>query len=110
MAAIKINFHVSFRVIVPMLQHRPFQNIKPDGNEFKMFYKKNVIYWLIHIDLQIHEIFPSRLANPVNKLVLRTRLLSDFATLSGNIPVHSFVYRIFNSLGKYFLYLKVNVN
>ena len=57
MAAIKIIFHVSIRVIVPMLQHRPFQNIKTDGNEFKMFYKNNVIYWLIHIDfrdLQIH--------------------------------------------------------
>ena len=23
-----------------MLQHRPFQNIKADGNEFKMFYEK----------------------------------------------------------------------
>ena len=40
----KINFHVSFRVTVRMLQHRPFQNIKTDGNEFKMFYKMNVIY------------------------------------------------------------------
>ena len=37
MAAIKINFHVPFRVIVPMLQHRPFQNIKTYGNGFKMF-------------------------------------------------------------------------
>ena len=90
MAAIKINFHVSFRVIVPMLQHRPFQNIKTDGNEtdgneFKMFYKNNVIYWLIHIDFQIQEIFLSRLENPINKLVLRTRLFIGFATLSGNI-------------------------
>ena len=55
MAAIKINFHVSFRVIVLMLQHRPFQNIKTDANEFKMFYKKNVIYLLIHIYFQIQE-------------------------------------------------------
>ena len=68
-----------------MLQHRPFQNIKADGNEFKMFYEKNVIYWFIHIDFQIQEIFPSRLANPINKLVLRIRLFIGFATLSGNI-------------------------
>ena len=40
MGAIKFNFHVSFRVIVAMLQHRPFQNIKTDGNEFKMFNEK----------------------------------------------------------------------
>ena len=85
MAAIKIDFHVSFRVIVPMLQHRHFQNIKTDGNEFKMFYKKNVIYWLIHNDFQIQEIFPERVANLINKLVLHTRLFIGFATLSGNI-------------------------
>ena len=47
--------------------------------------KKNVIYWLNPIDLQIQEIFPSRLANPINKLVLRTLLFFGFATLSGNI-------------------------
>ena len=44
LAAIKINFHVSFRVIVPMLKYRPFQNIKTYGNGFKMFWKKKVIY------------------------------------------------------------------
>ena len=128
-----------------MLQQRPFQNIKTDGNEFKMFYKKcnmsrdmttqtkwvcaqrrlksawasaqcgqrrlwsdywagvqadhslrwahshfvgfvmsRLIYWLIHTDFQIHEIFPSRLANPINKLVLRIRLFIGFATLLRN--------------------------
>ena len=36
----KINLHISFRVIVAMLQHRPFQNIKRDENEFQMFYEK----------------------------------------------------------------------
>ena len=29
--------HASFNA---MLQHRPFQSIKTDGNEFKMFYEK----------------------------------------------------------------------
>ena len=37
---------------------------------------KNVVYWLIHIDFQIQEIFPERVANPINK---------RFATRSGNI-------------------------
>ena len=40
MAAVKINFHVAFRVIIAMLQHRPFQNTNTDRNEFKMFYEK----------------------------------------------------------------------
>ena len=85
MAAIKFNFHVSFRVIVAMLQHRPFQNIKTDGNEFKMFYEKECnIKRLIHIDFQIQEIFPSRLANPINKRVRSTSLFIGFATLSEN--------------------------
>ena len=93
MAAIKNIFHVSFRVIAPMLQHRPFQNINPGGNEFKIFYKKNVTYWLIHTDFRIQE-------------VSRESCKSDKQTRAA----HSFVYRIYNSLGKYFLYLKVNVN
>ena len=36
---------------------------------FKCSVKKNVIYWLIHIDFQIQEIFPERLANLINKRV-----------------------------------------
>ena len=32
--------YISFLVIVTMLQHRPFQNIKTDENEFKMIYEK----------------------------------------------------------------------
>ena len=36
----KFNFHVSFCVIVAMLQHRLFQNIKTDQNEFKIFHEK----------------------------------------------------------------------
>ena len=38
--------------------------------------KKN-IYWLINIDFRMQEIFPSRLANPINKHLLRTRLFMD---------------------------------
>ena len=57
----KYNFHVSFRVIVAMLQHRPFQNIKTDGNEFKVFYEKecNILCALVCLsDLQLsREIF-----------------------------------------------------
>ena len=48
----------------------------------------NVIYKLIYLLLKIQEIFPSRLANLINKLV----------------HAHSFVYLIRKSLGKYFLY------
>ena len=47
--------------------------------------KKNVIYWLNHTDFQLQEIFSSRLANPINKLVIRTRLFIGLASLSGNI-------------------------
>ena len=36
----KLSFHISFCVIVAMLQHRPFKNTKTDGNKFKMFYEK----------------------------------------------------------------------
>ena len=36
----KINFHASFRVILAMRQHRPFQNIKTDGFKFKMLFEK----------------------------------------------------------------------
>ena len=50
----------------------------------------NVIYKLIYLLLKIQEIFPSGLANLVNKLV----------------HAHSFVYLICKSLGKYFLYFK----
>ena len=68
-------------LIVAMLHHRPFKT----SNENVLW--KNVIYWLNHIDFQIQEIFPSRLANPINKPVLRTRLFIGFATLSGNISM-----------------------
>ena len=51
----------------------------------KYYVKKNVMYWLIHTDFKMQEIFPSRLANPINKLALRTCLFIRFATLSGNI-------------------------
>ena len=54
----------------------------------------NVIYKLIYLLLKIQEIFPSGLANLVNKLV----------------HAHSFVYLICNSLGKYFLYFKPKVD
>ena len=54
----------------------------------------NVIYQLIYLLLKIQEIFPSGLANLVNKLV----------------HAHSFVYLICNSLGKYFLYFKPKVD
>ena len=44
-----------------MLQHKPFQNIKTDGNEFKMFYEKdcNILCALVCLsDLQLSwEIF-----------------------------------------------------
>ena len=36
-----------------MFQHRPFKNIKADGNASKFSEKKNVIYWLIHIDFKM---------------------------------------------------------
>ena len=48
-------------VIVALLYHRPFENIKADGNAFKMFSEKNAIYWLIYIDCKLQEIVPSRL-------------------------------------------------
>ena len=54
----------------------------------------NVIYKLILLLLKIQEIFPSGLANLVNKLV----------------HAHSFVYMICNSLGKYFLYFQPKVD
>ena len=37
------------------------------------------MYKLIHTEFKIQEIFPSKLANPINKQVL-------FANLSGNSP------------------------
>ena len=54
----------------------------------------NVIYKLIYLLLKIQEIFPSGLANLVNKLV----------------HARSFVYMICNSLGKYFLYFQPKVD
>ena len=61
------------------------KNPKQIEMNLKCSVKKNVIYWLNHTDCQIQEIFPSRLANPINKLVLRTHLFIGFATLSRNI-------------------------
>ena len=77
-----------------MLQHKPFQNINTDGNEFKMFYEKecNIL------------INPHWLSDTGN--ISLESCKSDKQTRA----VHSFVYRIYNFLGKYFLYLKVNVN
>ena len=43
------------------------------------------IYWLIHTNSKIQEIFPSRTATPINKLVQHTRLFTGLATLEGNI-------------------------
>ena len=39
----------------------------------------------MHTEFKIQEIFPSRLANLINKLVLYSRLFIGFANLSGNI-------------------------
>ena len=52
--------------------------------KLKCSMKKNVIYWLIHIDFQVQEIFPET----VTKSDKQTR------------AAHSFVYRICNPLGK----------
>ena len=68
-----------------MLQHRPLKTSKEIEMNLKPFVKKNVLYWLNHIDFHIQEIFPLKLANLINKLVLNTRLFIGFATLSGNI-------------------------
>ena len=80
------NFHVSFRVIhCSDVSHRPLKASKQIKMNLKCSVIKNLIYCLNHIGFQIQEIFPSRLANPINKLMLRTRLFIRFATLSGNI-------------------------
>ena len=42
--------------------------------------------------------FPSTLANPINKLVLRTRLFIGFTTLSGNLEIFS--SRLANPINK----------
>ena len=52
---------------------------------FVVFFTRRLIYWLIHSDFQTQELFPWRLANPINKLVLRTRLFLGCAILSENI-------------------------
>ena len=67
-----------------------FQDVTKGKNEIFV----NVIYKLIYLLLKIQEMFPSGLANLVNKLV----------------HAHSFVYLICNSLGKYFLYFKPKVD
>ena len=54
----------------------------------------NAIYKLIYLVLKIQEIFPSGLANLVNKLV----------------HAHSFRYMICNTLGKCFLYFQPKVD
>ena len=68
-----------------MLQQTLFKKSDRMELNLKCSMKKNVIYWIIHIDFQIQKIYPSRLANPINKLMLHTRLFIGFATLSGNI-------------------------
>ena len=68
-----------------MLQHRPLKNSKQIKMIIKCSVKKNVIYWLNHIGIQIQEIFPSKLAHPINKRVLCTRLFIGFTILSENI-------------------------
>ena len=82
----KFNFHVSFRVIhCTDHSHRLLKTSKQIEMNLKCSVIKNATYLLNHIDFQIQEIFLSRLANPINKHVLRTRLFIGFATLSGNI-------------------------
>ena len=56
--------------------------------------KKNVIYWLIHIDFQIQEIFSSRLASPINKLVC----LSDLQFFREIFPVSQSQYELISIL------------
>ena len=73
-----------------MLQHRPSKNDKTDGNKFKVFYEKEC------------------------NILINPHWLSDTGTISLETcksykQIHapqSFVYRICNSLEKYFLYLK----
>ena len=78
-----------------MLQHRPLKTPKTDRNDFKMFCEKEC-------DILIK---PHWLSDTGN-ISLKT-CTSDKQTSTNS--AHSFVYRICNSLGKYFLYLKVSV-